>query len=174
MSQLEIRLVNKYETSNTWIPETMFSGFKVRAVLKKSPDLITHAMELSQLRKRLKRELGVEDIDWILGENPVTLHNELYLQNSSKLIMWKLQDNDQFTSLFDHVEQHTDEESKLEEQAQKDKAAEEKAAEEARLAKEAREAERQKAIDEFLEARRKEAEEAEEDEDDDDDDDDIL
>jgi hypothetical protein len=169
MSQLEIRLVNKYDNSNHWVPETMFSGFKVRAVLKKSNDLITHAMELAQLRKRLTRELGVEDVDWILGENPYTLHNELYLQNSSKLIMWKLQDNDQFTGLFDHVEQHSDDPAKLAEQEQKDREAEEKAAEEARLAKEAREAEMKKAMEEYLEARRKAAEGRSDDDDDDDD-----
>lgn len=150
MSQLDIRLVNKYETSNNWIPETMFSGFKIRAVLHKQQDIISHASELYQLRKRLSRELGVEDVDWILGENPRTLVNELYLQNSGRLVMWKLQDNEKFTELFDFVEQHTDDQDKLDEQEREDAAKAAKAREEERLAREAAQAEYQKKIDELM------------------------
>lgn len=118
MSQLEIKFVNKYDS--VWNPKTMFSGFKVRAVLVKSNDVITNLMEMSQLRKRLVRELGKEDEDWILEENPRTLENELYLPNSGKLIMWKLQDNEKFMSLFAFVEQHTDDDEKLSEQSERD------------------------------------------------------
>ncbi|MNK44116.1 hypothetical protein D3C87_628380 [compost metagenome] len=131
MSQLEIRFVNKYES--VWNPKTMFSGFKVRAVLIKSNDVITNITEMHQLRRRLQRELGTEDEDWILEENPNTLENELYLQNSGKLVMWKLQDNDKFISLFAFVEQHTDDAEKLEAQRVKDFEDELKAREEARL-----------------------------------------
>lgn len=131
MSQLEIRFVNKYES--VWNPKTMFSGFKVRAVLVKSNDVITNITEMHQLRRRLQRELGTEDEDWILEENPNTLENELYLQNSGKLVMWKLQDNDKFISLFSFVEQHTDDAEKLEAQRVKDYEDELKAREQARL-----------------------------------------
>lgn len=130
MSQLEIRFVNKYES--VWNPKTMFSGFKIRAVLVKSNDVITNINEMYQLRRRLQRELGTEDEDWILEENPNTLENELYLQNSGKLVMWKLQDNDKFISLFAFVEQHTDDAEKLEGQRVKDYEDDLKAREEAR------------------------------------------
>lgn len=130
MSQLEIRFVNKYES--VWNPKTMFSGFKIRAVLVKSNDVITNINEMYQLRRRLQRELGTEDEDWILEENPNTLENELYLQNSGKLVMWKLQDNDKFISLFAFVEQHTDDAEKLEQQRVKDYEDDLKAREEAR------------------------------------------
>jgi len=128
MSALEIRFVNKYDS--VWHPKTIFSGFKVRAVLVKSNDVITNAMEMHQLRKRLKRELGTEEEDWFLEENPHTEENELYLLNSGKLVMWKLTDNESFIKLFAFVEQHTDEEEKLEEQAEKDRLAAEKEREE--------------------------------------------
>ncbi len=131
MSQLEIRSVNKYDS--VWNPKTMFSGFKIRAVLVKSNDVITNINEMHQLRRRLIRELGTEDEDWILEENPKTLENELYLQNSAKLVMWKLQDNDKFINLFAFVEQHTDDADKLEAQRVKDYEDDLKAREEARL-----------------------------------------
>lgn len=131
MSQLEIRSVNKYDS--VWNPRTMFSGFKIRAVLVKSECVITNASAIAQLRKRLIRELGTEDEDWILEENPHTQEHELYLQNSGKLVMWKLQDNEKFMSLFEFVEQHTEDADKLDAQAEKDREAAAKQREEDRL-----------------------------------------
>ncbi len=130
-TSLEIRFVSKYDS--VWHPETIFSGFKVRAVLVKSKDEITNVMEMAQLRKRLRRELGTEDVDWFLQENPHTLENELYLPNSGKLVMWKLTDNESFIKLFAFVEQHTDDQAVLDEQERKDDEAEAKRREEARL-----------------------------------------
>jgi len=145
MSQLEIRPVNKYATR--WNPDTIFTGFKVRAVLIKSNDLITNIQEMHQLRRRLKREMGVEGEDWVLEENPHTEENELYLQNTGKLVMWKLQDNAKFVELFAFVEQHTDDQSVID-QWEKDQREAEQARREAEIKA------REEAIKAAIEARR--------------------
>jgi hypothetical protein len=105
----------------------LFSGFKIRALLILSPDVITNITTTSQLRKRLTREVGAEGSDWLIEENPITGRTELYLMNSGKLLMWKLQDNENFDTLFEFVEQHTEDEDRLAEQAEKDREAAEKA-----------------------------------------------
>lgn len=145
MSQLEIKPVNKY--NSVWNPDTIFTGFKVRAVLIKSNDLITNIQQMHQLRRRLTRELGVEFEDWILDENPRTEENELYLQSSSKLVMWKLQDNAKFVELFAFVEQHTDDPEVI-------KSWERDQREKERLAREAAEIEKQERIKAIKDARR--------------------
>lgn len=125
MSSLEIRVANRYDSD--WNPNLLFSGFKIRALLILSSDVITNITTTSQLRKRLTREVGKEGNDWLIEENPITGRTELYLMNSGKLLMWKLQDNENFDTLFEFVEQHTEDEDRLAEQAEKDREAAEKA-----------------------------------------------
>jgi hypothetical protein len=105
-NKLEIRKVNRYDAD--WDPSTIFTGFKIRAVLAKTNDVITAISQKSRLEKRLRREVGEEDVDWKLQNHPATNEVELYLQNSGTLLMWKLQDHEAFKTLFDRVEQHTD------------------------------------------------------------------
>lgn len=106
MSRLDIQRVNRYEAD--WDPQTMFSGFNIRAVLANTNDLITMISEKSRLKKRLLREVGEEGVDWILQDHPRLAQVELYLKSSGTLIMWKLQDHENFNKLFDRVEQHTE------------------------------------------------------------------
>lgn len=105
-TKLEIIKVNRFDAQ--WDPSTLFSGWRVRAILKASSDAITNINNKSALEKRLRREVGVEGEDWLLQTNPLTNENELYLINTGKLIMWKLQDHERFSTLFDRVEQHKD------------------------------------------------------------------
>lgn len=105
-SRLDIKKVNRYEAD--WDPKTMFSGFNIRAVLAGTTDMVTRISEQARLGKRLRREIGEEDVDWILQPHPVNGEVELYLKNSGPLIMWKLQDHEAFNKLFDRVEQHVD------------------------------------------------------------------
>lgn len=105
-TRLEIQKVNRYEAD--WDPSTIFTGFTIRAVLADTGDMIGRIQNSSRLRKRLTREVGEEGIDWKMRDHPNTDEIELYLQNSGKLIMWKLQDHEGFSALFNRVEQHVD------------------------------------------------------------------
>lgn len=145
MSQLEIKPVNKYE--EPWNPDVMFSGFTVRVVIHKSNDVITNIQNMSNLKRKLGRELGREDVDWLMQENPITGENELYLKSTAKLIMWRLQDNMKFMEMFELIEQHTPDQSTID-QWHSDQE------EKARVADEAAEAERQAAIQAMIDANR--------------------
>jgi len=105
-NRLEIRKVNRYEAD--WDASTIFTGFKIRAVLAGTNDVITAISQKSRLEKRLRREVGEEGVDWKLQNHPTSNEVELYLQNSGTLLMWKLQDHEAFKTLFDRVEQHTE------------------------------------------------------------------
>jgi hypothetical protein len=105
-TRLEIQKVNRYEAD--WDPSTIFTGFTIRAVLTSTEDMVTRIMDTARLQKRLGREVGEQGVDWKIRDNPTTDETELYLQNSGKLIMWKLQDHEGFSKLFDRVEQHVD------------------------------------------------------------------
>jgi hypothetical protein len=104
--KLEIKAVDRHQAN--WDAKTLFTGFKIRAILRHTEDAISNINNLYALRKRLAREVGTEGEDWILQSNGVTNEGELYLQNSGKLVMWKLQDHDKFMKLFDRIEQHKD------------------------------------------------------------------
>lgn len=104
--KLEIKAVDRHDAD--WDVKTLFTGFKIRAILRHTECVITNTNNLYTLRKRLSREVGTEGSDWILQSNPTTGEGELYLQNSGKLVMWKLQDHDKFMALFDRIEQHKD------------------------------------------------------------------
>jgi redox-regulated HSP33 family molecular chaperone len=104
--KLIIEKVDRHKAN--WDPKTLFTGFKIRAVLVHQEDMITKINAKHQLQRRLKREMGEEGAEWILQTNPRTGEDELYLQNSGKLIMWKLQDVAKFNGLFEKVEQHKD------------------------------------------------------------------
>jgi hypothetical protein len=104
--RLEILKVNRFEAG--WSPETLFAGFTIRAILKEQNDIISKLDAVSRLKKRLKRELGEEGKDWIVIQNDITDEDELYLPNSGKLVLWKLQDHIKFNELFSRVETHKD------------------------------------------------------------------
>lgn len=104
-SSLEIEKVNKFESD--WDSSTLFSGFNVRAILKTQEDVISQVSKRHQLTRRLRREIGEEGTDWKILNNSITGEDELYLPNSGKLLMWKLQDVDGFLELFERVEQHS-------------------------------------------------------------------
>ena len=105
-TKLEIIKVNRFDAG--WDATTLFTGFTIRAVLAQTNDMVTKIQERSRLHKRLRREAGEEGVDWILQDSPYSDEVELYLQNSAKLVMWKLQDHESFNKLFDRVEQHVD------------------------------------------------------------------
>lgn len=105
-SRLDIKKVNRYDAD--WDAKTIFAGYNIRAVLSGTTDMVTRITERSRLAKRLKREIGEEDVDWMIQEHPHSGEVELYLKNSGPLIMWKLQDHEAFNTLFDRVEQHVD------------------------------------------------------------------
>ena len=105
-NRLVVLKVDRFQEN--WDPKTLFTGFKIRAVLKHHDDVLTAINSRYQLARRLKREMGTEGTDWLLQENPITGDNELYLQTSGKLVMWKLLDNVKFNELFERVEQHKD------------------------------------------------------------------
>ena len=106
-SNLEIIKVNRYEKD--WDASTIFSGFTHRAILAgTNGDVITSIMMKSRITKRLRREIGEEGLDWKVCDHPKTGEVEIYLKSSGILLMWKLQDHEEFNKLFDRVEQHVD------------------------------------------------------------------
>jgi hypothetical protein len=105
-SRLEIIKVNRYDAD--WDPSTIFSGFTHRAVLAGTTDVITAIDQRSRISKRLRREVGEEGVDWMVQTHPRTNEVEVYLKSSGILLMWKLQNHEEFSKLFDRVEQHTD------------------------------------------------------------------
>lgn len=117
-SKLEIKKVNRYEAD--WDAKTIFTGFNIRAVLAGTNDMVTRITERSRLAKRLKREIGDEDEEWILQEHPRNGEVELYLKSSGPLMMWKLQDHEAFNKLFDRVEQHVDNLDEVSDDTQQD------------------------------------------------------
>ena len=104
--RLEIISVNKFDAN--WATETLFSSFMVRAILKQHEDIITKIDAVSKLKRRLKREMGEEGTDWLIVQNDHTDEDELYLLNSGKLVLWKLQDHVKFNEMFSRVENHKD------------------------------------------------------------------
>ena len=105
-SRLDISKVNRYEAD--WDPKTIFSGFSIRAVLAGTTDVIFAIDQRSRISKRLRREIGDEGEDWMVQTHPRTNEVEVYLKSSGTLLMLKLQDHEEFSKLFDRVEQHTD------------------------------------------------------------------
>lgn len=110
MTEKNIRLViakvNKYEAK--WDPAVLFRGFRIRAVLATHQDAVSSMQHRHLLHRKMTREFGVEGDDWHLDDNPITHTIDLYLKNSGQLVMWKLQDMEAFSKLFDFVEQHVE------------------------------------------------------------------
>ena len=106
MSKLEIQKVSRYDAG--WDETTIFSGFTHRAILAGTNDVITAMSQRSRMAKRLTREVGEEEVDWKIRMHPKTGEVEVYLKNSGTLLMWKLQDHEEFNKLFSRVEQHVD------------------------------------------------------------------
>jgi hypothetical protein len=104
MGSIEFTKVNKMTAG--WSPKLFFRDFRIRAILVEEQDVITKIDTLSRLRRRLERELGEEDKEWILIENFSTGEDELYLRDSSVLVMWKLQNDQKFKELFERVEEN--------------------------------------------------------------------
>jgi hypothetical protein len=104
--RLEIEKVNKYGAG--WCPEALYTGFRIRAVLKDCADSIEQIQNTHLMRRKLRKEFGVEGEDWIIADNRAHGTVDLYLPNSGKLLLWKLQDAEAFSKLFDAVEQHVD------------------------------------------------------------------
>lgn len=113
-TRLVIEKVDKYEAE--WVPSVIFKGFRIRAVLTEHKDAVTAIQERHLLTRRLRREFGTEGEDWIIEDNLETNTVDLYLHNTGKLLMWKLQDQDSFSKLFGLVEQHVDNINEIREQ----------------------------------------------------------
>lgn len=103
----EVTRINKFET-NDWCSVYLFSDFQVRATLVGSTDVITKIEAKRQLKRRLLREVGAEGVEWHLITNKLNNKDELYLKNSTRLIMWKLQNLSRFEGIFEKIEQHED------------------------------------------------------------------
>ena len=104
--KVEFEDVNKWE--NNWNTRTLFSDFNVRAILTHHDDLISNIDAMGRMSRKMTRNVGPEDEDWFIVENDSTGKVELYLKDSGLLVMWKLNDHDDFVELFDRVEQHRD------------------------------------------------------------------
>lgn len=103
---IEYSKVNKF--SSDWFEDVLFTSIKIRAILRPKDDVVTRINLASRLRKRLRREYGEEGENWFFYRNSKTKRDEVYLKNSSILMMWKLQDKEFFDSTFERVERHVD------------------------------------------------------------------
>lgn len=104
--RVEFEDVNKFVEG--WYPSTLFSSFDIRVFPTFQNDIISRMEQISVIRRKLTKKLGEEDIDWFIVED----HRgfvELYMKDSGVLILWKLNDHEEFTELFDRVEQHREE-----------------------------------------------------------------
>jgi hypothetical protein len=103
---LEIVRVNRYKCED-WYPKFLFGDFKVRVCLKQTNDLVTRHELKKQIKRRLTRELGNEGTEWNIVSR--ISGDDLYLKNTGRLMMWKLQNLERFEGLFESIEQHEEE-----------------------------------------------------------------
>lgn len=102
-NDVEFVVVNKFSVDPAWKGEFLFGDtHNVRATMRRISDLIGLMDRMGRIERRLNRELGDDTLWFIDSENL-----ELYLNNSAILMMWKIQNPDQFNEWFDKVEQHS-------------------------------------------------------------------
>lgn len=99
--------VNKFEVD--WMPSHMYDGMNTRVLIKDFGGcFITKATMIDRLKRKLTRELGEEGDYWCIDYNPQTDEDELYMQDSSTLIVWKLQNSDRVEELFSEAQSHVE------------------------------------------------------------------
>lgn len=103
MDESFIKKVDKYNSD--WNSSFLFNGFNTRAVIKKPENncLIERETIIQRLKRKLEREIGEEDEDWAIDENPNTGFDELYLPDSGTLTMWIIRDPIQMKKIFDVI-----------------------------------------------------------------------
>lgn len=104
-----IKTVSKYE--DEWNPRCLFNGFNTKVIIK-DPESGCHIEKyntIERLKKRLNKDVGEEDEDWILEENPVNGNDELYLRNGDIILMWVIKAADQIKTIIAEVHNHTEE-----------------------------------------------------------------
>ena len=102
VAQFEVQVVNKFDAN--WAPAALFRNFHIRVVLKDDIGFILQINLLSKLKKQLISDIGFEDENWFIDEREGRC--ELYLVNSSVLLIWKLRDFNDFFSMFNVIEYH--------------------------------------------------------------------
>lgn len=105
---IEIKDVNKHE-SDDWEPSMLFTGYNVRAIIRFDEDAITNVNLRGRVERRLIRECGEGSDEFVMVTNTRTDREEVYLTSSARLISWKLQNMEQFESMFEAIEKHGDE-----------------------------------------------------------------
>jgi hypothetical protein len=103
--EIEIVKVDKFRAG--WYAPALFQGYTVRVVLLPEPAYLKALNRLSWLKKKLKDNIGVEGEMWFARSN-VGLENEdeIYLKNSSFLVVWKMTNYDEFNNMVAKLEQH--------------------------------------------------------------------
>ena len=101
--------VSKYDDS--WMPSCLFNGFNTKAILKEpeSGCFIEKGENIERLKKRLNKDVGEEEEDWIIDQNPITGEEELYMRDDSIITMWLIRAPDQVKTLIREVHNHQDE-----------------------------------------------------------------
>lgn len=95
--------------ASEWNPEHIYDGFNTRAIINDFGGcFITKIDAITRLKKRLTREIGEEGENWVIDINPITDSEELYLKDSSLILMWKIQNSDKVLALFSKVIAHED------------------------------------------------------------------
>lgn len=102
--EIDIINVNKYESG--WNPDILFEGFNVRVLLKQRDEILMQIEEVGELQKKLKRNIGKEGKEWVILRSHLNRESELYLKDTSRLVMWKLKNQEEFFEFFDKVEEH--------------------------------------------------------------------
>lgn len=99
-AKIEHIKVNKFDAQ--WHHSTLFNDFKFKVVLKPEKSVIKRLERYSKLKKRLSKEAGVEDEDWIVDVDD----NCFYLRHSIFLLYWKMKAADDYKNWVETIEEH--------------------------------------------------------------------
>lgn len=103
MIDLESVTVDKYQEN--WHPETLFNGYSIRCIIKKDDDVIGRLENLQNVKRILRRDSAIEGEDFLILQD-IDGNGQCYFKDSTRLIMWKLRDNQSFNEIFSKIEIH--------------------------------------------------------------------
>lgn len=103
--EIEIVKVDKFKTS--WHAPVLFKGYSIRVVLLPEPAYLKALNRMSWLKKKLKENVGEEGEMWFARSNVgPDNEDEIYLKNSSFLVVWKMTNYEEFNNMVAKLEQH--------------------------------------------------------------------
>lgn len=108
-----IKRVNRYYAG--WHPQAIYNNFTTKVVLSTVP-YIKALTRIGNFKKILTQKLGPEGEKWFAFANKgPDAEDQLYFANSTFMMAWKLENNDDFHNNVLYIEKHDDSLNKGEE-----------------------------------------------------------